>query len=309
MAGRAACRSNGHDRADREASKPKCRRRHSIKIGLAARFLNPNFDLGAASATSVARMSMAASTPEARAATIRPRGWINRVTQPAGESRARGACIPRRRLLPFRYCGNDFVGAVATILEIARQADVSPETVLRVLNGEPVNSYVANRVADAIKVLGSPPVPSIDGSRLETVESARQALTETFAHAAAELEASLPQGVGSVVYEALRLEVRPVAQHLSAMGPLIAALTRRLEEVASNVGKERQERLQDLALVTTLITDGWRSVDRRLGRVERMLERLEEREAAKPAVRVVHTDVPPKHRGELGSGPRTRRRA
>ena len=45
---------------------------------------------------------------------------------------------------------------VATILELAAHAEVSAETVLRVVNGEPVNEEVERRVRDAqsIEVAG-----------------------------------------------------------------------------------------------------------------------------------------------------------
>ena len=43
---------------------------------------------------------------------------------------------------------------MATILELAAHAEVSAETVLRVVNGEPVNEEVERRVRDAIAELG-----------------------------------------------------------------------------------------------------------------------------------------------------------
>jgi hypothetical protein len=167
---------------------------------------------------------------------------------------------------------------VATILELARYADVSAEDVLRVVNGEPVSGDIDSRVREALAALGPPPYP---GTTLEprpfsrATEEMRRQLLETFAETAAELESRLPDGVGEVVYEALRVEVRPVAHHMAQMGTLVEQLIRRFERVDIGVELERRERLEDVALLTELITTGWRMVDRRLGRIERMLERAQ----------------------------------
>jgi hypothetical protein len=163
---------------------------------------------------------------------------------------------------------------VATILELARHADVSAESVLRVVNGEPVSGEIAERVNRAIEELGPPTSSrSLQPVRAaEAAESSPQELLDTVAAAAAKLEERLPEDVGSVVYEAVRVEVRPMQQHLAQMEQLFEQVVRRIEEVGES---ERRERLEDIALLIELVTTSWRTVDRRLGRVERMLERLE----------------------------------
>jgi hypothetical protein len=168
---------------------------------------------------------------------------------------------------------------VATILELARHADVSAESVLRVVNGEPVSGEITERVSRAIEELGPPAsartaqtIAAETVASQELVESSRQELLDTFAAAAAKLEARLPEDVGSVVYEAVRVEVRPVQQHLAQIEQLFEQVVRRVDEVGES---ERRERLEDVALLVELVTTGWRTVDRRLGRVERMLQRLE----------------------------------
>lgn len=185
---------------------------------------------------------------------------------------------------------------MATILELARFAGVSAENVLRVVHGEPVSEYVASRVADAIDALGPPSSlrPSAEilpAKASETgVEKKHEELLERFAAAAAELEAGLPEGVGSVVYEALRIEVRPVAQNVAELGSLFEQMIRRLEQMGGAVESERRERTEDVALLTELLTTGWRTVDRRLGRLEQMIERLGEQQGGKQPGRVIRLD-------------------
>jgi hypothetical protein len=185
---------------------------------------------------------------------------------------------------------------MATILELARHADVPAESVIRVVNGEPVSSQISERVQAAIEALGPPPYPyngSAPRPAHASVELARRELLETLAQTTAELEARLPEGVGSVVYEALRVEVRPVVQHVSQIEALVEHLVRRLERLDTGVDSERRERLEDLALLTDLITSGWRSVDARLGRVERILQRMEARANGSGELRVRHLRVDP----------------
>jgi hypothetical protein len=52
-------------------------------------------------------------------------------------------------------------------------------------------------------------------------------------------------------------------------------LAREVEGMKRELGRGRNERLEDLTLLVDLITTSWRAVDRRLGRVDRKLERME----------------------------------
>ena len=162
-----------------------------------------------------------------------------------------------------------------TVLQLARHASVSTENVLRVLNGEPVSASVSESVWLAIDEHGEPPWP---GQALErpleaSINEARRDLMKTVSRTAAELEARLPEGVGSIVYEAVRVEVRPVTQHMAQMQSLVDRLCETLEHVATSVDRERRERLDDLALLTELIVTGWRTMERRVAHIERLLER------------------------------------
>jgi hypothetical protein len=183
---------------------------------------------------------------------------------------------------------------MATILQLAEFAEVSAESVLRVVHGEPVSEEVARKVHEAIAVLGPPPYPRPAGevlpARPTEVATRQDELFERFSAATAELETSLPQGVSSVVYEALRVEVRPVARHVAEIGALFEHMRIRLERVSADVASERRERVEDVALLAELITKGWRSVDRRLARLEHMIARLEEGQGGRPAGRVIRLE-------------------
>ena len=185
---------------------------------------------------------------------------------------------------------------VATILELAAYAEVSAENVLRVIHGEPVAEEVEQRVRLAIAALGPPPaprlvevLPALPGGRSG---SGQDAPVERFRAATAGLEATLPEGVGTVVYEALRVEVRPVAQHIAELGALFERMVQRLEQVSGEVGTERRERAEDVALLTELVTSGWRSVDRRLARLEQIVARIEAGRNGRREARLYRLDDP-----------------
>ena len=165
---------------------------------------------------------------------------------------------------------------VATILELADYADVSAENVLRVVHREPVSEEVERRVHEAIDALGVPSYPrQVEVLPAIPPGASSDELLERFQATAAELEAAVPEGVSSIVYEALRVEVRPVAQHVAELGALFERMLARLEAVSTSVDDERRDRLEDVALLTELVTSGWRSVDRRLARLEKIVARIE----------------------------------
>ena len=112
------------------------------------------------------------------------------------------------------------------------------------------------------------------GSFEATVDRARTALEE-LAERTAELEAAVPERLGSAVQESMRLEVLPVARHVAEVRGLSAQVIRRLERLQGDVDAERRARVEDLALLVELVASGWRGVERRLDRLERMVDRLE----------------------------------
>jgi hypothetical protein len=165
---------------------------------------------------------------------------------------------------------------MATVVELARHAGVSVELVVRVLRGDPVSAQASDRVEQAIADLGR---PGREAQRGELVtqpyeELDQERLLARFTEAASKAVASdLPGGVGSVVYEALRVEVRPVADTVAQLAMLFDGLLQRLDQLTAEVEVQRRERLEDVELLTELATSGWRNVDRRLGRLEKMVER------------------------------------
>src|SRR6184192_582620 len=118
------------------------------------------------------------------------------------------------------------------------------------------------------------------------LERAREQL-EALAAAAAELEAALPNRVGNAVQDGIREQVLPVARHLAEVRGLMNQVIRRLEHVEGDLLAERHARVDDLALLVDLISSSWKSVDDRLGSLEKSLQsgegaivyRIEERRA------------------------------
>jgi hypothetical protein len=137
---------------------------------------------------------------------------------------------------------------MTTVLELAAHAQLPVETVLRVLLREAVNEAAAQRVAEAVAELGLPDYPRPDG-HVEVVPEEE---------APAELVLHERRPVPAAVEQELAVELRDVFQDL-----------------VGRLDRERRERIDDVALTTDLITEGWRTVDRRLGRLEKILERLD----------------------------------
>jgi hypothetical protein len=106
------------------------------------------------------------------------------------------------------------------------------------------------------------------------LERARAGL-EALAVTTAELEAGMPERLDAAVQRGLREEVIPVAKHLAEVRGLSGQTIRRLERIQGDLATERQARVEDLALLVDLIASGWRGVERRLDRLERVLDRVE----------------------------------
>jgi hypothetical protein len=137
---------------------------------------------------------------------------------------------------------------MTTVLELAAHAELPVETVLRVLLREPTNEAAARKVAEAVAELGLPDYPRPDGHVDVVVEEEPPA-------------------------ELVLHESRPAPA--PAGRELVAELRDVFQDVLARLDRERRERIDDVALTTDLITEGWRTVDRRLGRLEKIIERLD----------------------------------
>ena len=135
---------------------------------------------------------------------------------------------------------------MATILDLAAHADLPAETVLRVLLREPVNEAAEKRVAEAVEALGLPDYPRPDG-HVEVLPAVEEQPPPP---------AALPARTAP-----------PAVTDEHTLVELFQVLLDRLD-------RNRRERIDDLALTVDLTTEGWRMVDRRLGRLEKIIDRL-----------------------------------
>jgi hypothetical protein len=119
------------------------------------------------------------------------------------------------------------------------------------------------RIADAAAGRSAP-------ADIEAALERSREQVEALAAAAAELEASIPAHVGSAVRDGLRTEVLPVARHIAEIRGLLNQAIRRLERLEGDILAERHARVDDLALLVDLVSSGWRGVDARLERLERL---------------------------------------
>jgi transcriptional regulator with XRE-family HTH domain len=71
--------------------------------------------------------------------------------------------------------------------------------------------------------------------------------------------------------EGLREEAAPISRRLAEVKGLSNNAIRRLERIEGTVASEREARLDDLALLIDLLTEGWRSLNKRLDRIEARL--------------------------------------
>jgi hypothetical protein len=78
--------------------------------------------------------------------------------------------------------------------------------------------------------------------------------------------------VREALREGLREEAAPISRRLAEVKGLSWNAIRRLERLETLAASEREARLDDLALLVELLTEGWRSINARLDRIEAALE-------------------------------------
>ena len=72
--------------------------------------------------------------------------------------------------------------------------------------------------------------------------------------------------------DGLREEAAPISRRLAEVKGLSNNAIRRLERIEPTLASERDARIDDLALLVELLTEGWRSMNARLDRIEAALE-------------------------------------
>ena len=72
--------------------------------------------------------------------------------------------------------------------------------------------------------------------------------------------------------KAVREEAVPVAQKLAEVRGLANQTNRRLEQLQVDLDAERHARVDDLAVLVSLISSGWKSIEERLDAIERRLD-------------------------------------
>ena len=72
--------------------------------------------------------------------------------------------------------------------------------------------------------------------------------------------------------EGLREQASPLSRRLAEVKGLSNNTIRRLERIEATVESERVARVDDLALLVELLTEGWRALNARLERIEAALE-------------------------------------
>lgn len=168
---------------------------------------------------------------------------------------------------------------VSLLVEIASRADVSLEAVVRVLTREPVSD------ADQARVLAV--LDGLDAEQTRVLERfALAAVHDTLPRPQPVLEARviapapLDEQQAALQAPADGAEPAPLVQ----LGAVLGELAEAVRELRRETDTERRERVDDLAVLIDLITKGWEGLDRRLGRLERQLARLD---AGEPTSRVL----------------------
>lgn len=72
--------------------------------------------------------------------------------------------------------------------------------------------------------------------------------------------------------DGLREEAAPISRRLAEVKGLSNNAIRRLERIESTLDAERGARVDDLALLVDLLTEGWRAMNARLERIETLLQ-------------------------------------
>ncbi len=119
-----------------------------------------------------------------------------------------------------------------------------------------------------------------DGAALDGLLVRAREQVEALAAATSSLEESLPARVENAV----RDQAQPMGRNLAELRGLTNQLLRRLSTLEGDLLTERNARVDDLALLVELVSSGWKGVDARLGRIEAVVNRLEQLQDTRGAI-------------------------
>jgi hypothetical protein len=202
---------------------------------------------------------------------------------------------------------------MSLLVEIATRADVPLESVVRVLTREPVNDDHKTRVLAVLDHLDAEESRVLQRFALAAVHDAlppggfarldHEAVVAELVEAPLELPEAVRfevEPLASMEIEEAEIEELPAAAAgeaapLVQLGAVLTELSEAVRELRHETDAERRERVDDLGVLIDLITKGWEGVDRRLGRVERQLGRLEAAPPARalPVAAAVPVEPPP----------------
>lgn len=187
---------------------------------------------------------------------------------------------------------------MTTVAEIARAADVSVESVLRVLNRDDVGKDITARVISVMDAYGYSRLPrpeTVAGSeaRRSRTPEPRAVVGEVVddngtrnvpADALGRARAELLEAVGDVVDElegpetldraSDPLGIHSLADRMTVIDARFNEVARDLDGIKRELARARSERVEDLALLVDLLTTSWRAADSRLARIDRKLDRM-----------------------------------
>jgi hypothetical protein len=86
------------------------------------------------------------------------------------------------------------------------------------------------------------------------------------------MEEEIRDVVRGALSDGLREEAAPISRRLAEVKGLSNHAIRRLESIEATIEAERNARVDDLALVVELLTEGWRAMNARLTRIEALLQ-------------------------------------
>ena len=174
---------------------------------------------------------------------------------------------------------------MSLLTEVADLAEVPVEGVVRVLTQKPVGRRIEQRVLAVVNELDDAQLRALTRYALAAAPTVLAPRPQPPpAPSVSEPSVSGPPASPTPPEDTATLETASAGDELTVrLGRVFEEFVGNLEELKRDHVAERQDRLDDLAVLIDLITTGWSGVERRLGRLERTLERLElERQVPAP---------------------------